>query len=345
MKLSCHVAHIARSEPFLSNKGSLTAVSQLMVRLTWRDSSGVGTAVPAKEYGMTLETIQAALDTAAPLLADASPFELERLLGILKSALPGQASAVAAIDMALHDLLGQITGLSLRQLWGLDGLVIGPTGLSLGVLPLPELMERARQHAEWPILKLKMMADTDPASILRLREVYAGRLWVDGNGAWSPEQAVAAAGIFADAGVELLEQPVPAGDPEALRFVRERSTVAIVADEDCHTPADVLRLKGCVDGINIKLLKCGGLRWAREMIALARQLGMKVMLGCKTESALGITAMAQLAGLADYLDLDGALALTDDPYAGVTIRDGWLTLPEGPGFGVTARPLVQGAEV
>jgi L-alanine-DL-glutamate epimerase-like enolase superfamily enzyme len=337
VKLTYDGLTLQLGQPFVSNKGSVTRVHQVLVRLQWEGRIGLGTAVFAREYGMLADTVAPALDACAELLSGASPFHLEQVLDRLEAAVPGQSTAVAAVDMALHDLLGQVAGLPLRRLWGLGGLALGPTALSLGALPEGEVVERARQLARWPILKLKMTAATDMHSVGRLREVYDGRIWIDGNGAWDIGEAIAAAEAFHRYGVELLEQPIRAGTPDMLRLVRERSPLPIVADEDCLGPQDVLRLQACADVINIKLLKCGGLRRALEMIRLARRLGLGVMLGCKTESVLGITAIAQLAGLADYLDLDGHLDLLDDPYAGIGVDCGRITLPEAPGLGVTPR--------
>jgi L-alanine-DL-glutamate epimerase-like enolase superfamily enzyme len=167
-----------------------------------------------------------------------------------------------------------------------------------------------------------------------VRAVYPGRIWVDGNGSWSLAEALAAAHVFRDAGVELLEQPIPAGRLDDLETLSASSPVPILADEDCRGPADVLDLKGRVDGINIKLSKCGGIARARQMIHRARAVGLKVMLGCRTESVLGVTAMAQLAPLADYLDLDGNLDIQNDPFKGLGFTKGRISIPEAPGLGV-----------
>jgi L-alanine-DL-glutamate epimerase-like enolase superfamily enzyme len=335
MQLTHEILSLRLREPFTNNKGRITSIRQIVVRVHWGQRTGVGTAVFAREYGMLPDPVQAALETCAQLLDGASPFELEPVLDRLEAAVPEQPTAVAAVDMALHDLLGQVADLPLHRLWGLGGLPLPPTGLSLGALPDAELVERARQLTQWPILKLKLTPASDPQVLGRVRDVYPGRLWIDGNGAWSAAQAIAAAEIFHCHGVELLEQPIAAGTPDVLRFVRERSPVPIVADEDCMGPRDVPRLEGCADVINVKLLKCGGLRRAIEMIHLAHQAGLRVMLGCKTESVLGVTAMAQLAGLADYVDLDGHLDVLEDPYAGIAIECGQITLPAGPGLGIT----------
>lgn len=335
MKLIYEDLNLHLSEPFVSNKGTISRISQFLVRLHWKGLTGLGTVVFAKEYGMTDETVRAALDAFAKLVEGATPYEAEQVLTRLEGAVHRQPTAVAAVDMAIHDLIGQIAGLPLHRLWGLEGLPVGPTGLSLGALPADELIERARKMARWPILKLKMTPGSDIQIVGRLRDVYDGRIWIDGNGSWDAEQAVAAAKDFHRYGVELLEQPVRSGQLDAMRYVREHSHVPIVADEDCIGPDDVLKLRGCADVINIKLLKCGGLRRAHEMIRLARRAGLQVMLGCKTESVVGITAMAQLAGLGDYLDLDGNLDLCDDPFVGITVDDyGRIKLPEGPGLGI-----------
>ncbi len=337
MKLTYEVLNLQLGEPFVSNKGSVATVQQMLVRLHWQEQSGIGTAVFAKEYGMVADQVQTALDTCARLVAGASPFQIEQVLDRLEQAVPDQLTAIAAVDMALHDLLGQITGLPLYRLWGLEGLPLTPTGLSLGALPEAELLQRAQQLANWPILKLKMTAASDIHCVGRLRDVYPGRIWIDGNGSWTVEAAIAAAATFHNYSVELLEQPIPAGTPDQLSLVCEHSPMPIVADEDCRNAEDVIRLQGCADVINIKLLKCGGLRRALEMTRMAHRLGLKVMLGCKTESAIGITAIAQLAGLADYLDLDGHLDLIDDPYHGLMIHTGQITLPNTPGIGLTVR--------
>jgi L-alanine-DL-glutamate epimerase-like enolase superfamily enzyme len=320
--------HLGRA--FASNRGVTTAVKQLVVRLAWDGHVGLGTAVLARD-ATDLPAVTAALD--AVRLAETPLATLQALDDQPTAATP---PAHAAIDLALHDLLCRAASVSLHRLWGI-AVPSAPTAISIGQLPDPERLARARELAAWPILKLKLAAGAELAIVARLREVYAGRIWIDGNGAWSPDEALAAAEIFQRAGVELLEQPIRAGTPDLLRYVRERSAVPIVADEDCVGPDDVARLAGCVDAINIKLVKCGGLRRARRMIALARAAGLRVMLGCKTESALGVTAMAQLGGLADYLDLDGHLELVDDPFVGLGVDRGRITLSEAPGLGVRMR--------
>ncbi|MET7695526.1 enolase C-terminal domain-like protein [Streptomyces sp. NPDC005483] len=194
------------------------------------------------------------------------------------------------------------------------------------------------------MLNLKLTPDDDGQRVGVLRPVYDGRIWVDGNGSWEPEQAVRVGRELARHGVEMLEQPLPPRDLDALRYVSEHSPMPVYADEDCHGPDDVLRLRRRVSGINVKLVKCGGLLAAQETIALTRRAGLGVMLGCKLESSLGLTAMAQLGALADHLDLDGHVGLADDPFTGAEVTAGAVTLPAGTGLGVTTKQTNDGGK-
>jgi L-alanine-DL-glutamate epimerase-like enolase superfamily enzyme len=162
-------------------------------------------------------------------------------------------------------------------------------------------------------------------------------LRVDANAAWTPKSTLRMVPLLQELGVEFVEQPLPPGDLDGLRFIRERSSLPIIADESCIVAEDVAKLAGIVDGINIKLAKCGGLREALRMVAVARAHGMLVMAGCMIESSLGITAAAHFAPLLDCADYDGAALLSDDPYVGATIDGGVIRLPAGPGLGVTLR--------
>ncbi|KAB1979146.1 enolase C-terminal domain-like protein [Streptomyces triticiradicis] len=323
-----HRIEVSLAEPFTSNTGVTTHVRQSLLRLRWEGLTGYGTALAADS---------GELAACVPLLADATPYDLRRVLDALRAAEVRPAVA-AAVDLALHDLLGKAVGRPLHRLLGLGGLPLAPTALSIGAGSEEELLSKGVEFGDWPILKLKLTPDDDGSRAGVLRSVYGGRIWVDGNGSWTPEQALDVAGELARHGVELLEQPVPRGDLESLGQVHRRSPVPVVADEDCVLPEDVLPLRGRASAVNIKLTKCGGLRAALDMITLARQSGLRVLLGCKTESALGVTAMAQLAPLADLLDLDGHLGLLDDPFSGVVIDRGRIVLPDDPGLGARSRP-------
>ena len=190
----------------------------------------------------------------------------------------------------------------------------------------------------YPVLKVKLGSDHDEDIVRVVREAAPDKvLRVDANAAWSAKQALGMIDMLMDFGVEFVEQPLPAHDLDGLRFVRERSPLPIIADESCLVASDVAKLVGVVDGVNLKLAKCGGLREALKIIATARAHDMLVMCGCMIESSLAITASAHLAPLLDCADLDGAALLADDPFVGATIDGGVITLPTSPGLGVTRR--------
>jgi L-alanine-DL-glutamate epimerase-like enolase superfamily enzyme len=189
------------------------------------------------------------------------------------------------------------------------------------------------------VLKVKLGTDRDEEIIETVRDAAPDKvIRVDANAAWTPKHALVMIELLEGLGVEYVEQPVAATDLEGLAFVREHSPLPIVADESCIVAADVARLAGKVDGINLKLSKCGGLREALRIIATARAHGMLVMAGCMIETSLAITTAAHLAPLLDYADFDGAALLSDDPHVGTTIDGGRITIPHAPGIGVTARP-------
>jgi len=199
-------------------------------------------------------------------------------------------------------------------------------------------MKKKIAEAEaWPILKIKVGSGDDEAILEAVREVTDKPLRVDANCGWSAKQAIANLPMLEEYGVELIEQPLPPDDLEGLGLVRSASSMPIIADESCRTAADIPRLAGVVDGINIKLAKCGSLREALRMIAVARAHHMTVMVGCMIETSIGITAAAHFTPLLDVVDLDGAALLKRDPFTGASFTNGRITLPTAPGLGVARR--------
>lgn len=342
MKLTWQSVDLVLRETFVSHKGVKPRVlAQFRVMLHWHGHTGQGWALPAPDYGTDNAGIEAALDRCRPLLDGRAPSELEWLSPMLETACAGQMSALAALDMAMHDLLGHAAGMPVRDLLGCRAETMPDTFASIGMMSPEAAREKAIALRGWSRLKLKMGAQPDVERVRAVREVFDGLLGVDGNGAWACDAAPGILRSLADAGVDLVEQPIAPGQLDALRRISADSPVPVVADEDCFGPESVLRLRGCVHGVNIKLLKCGGLRPALKAIWIAQASGMRVMLGCKIESTIGITAMAQLGGLADWVDLDGHLTLDNDPCIGLQVDHGRLRLPEGPGFGLlpAAKPV------
>ena len=246
-------------------------------------------------------------------------------------------AAKAAIDIALHDLVGQILGQPQWRLFGLSPERCTYTTYTIGI-DTPEVVKQKVREVEGRFgrLKVKVGVEGDRELIKSIREVSDLPLTVDANQGWtSVQEALRQIEWLQTQGVIMVEQPLPKHNLEGLRWLTERSPLPIILDESVQGPEDVIRLKGCCHGINIKLMKCGGLAPARLMVQLARMQGMQVMLGCMTETTCAVTAAAQLAPCADYLDLDGNLLISNNPFrGGMQVIDGRVTLQTEPGLGL-----------
>ncbi|HEV2129457.1 MAG TPA: dipeptide epimerase [Longimicrobiaceae bacterium] len=303
-------------------------------------NEGWGEAAATPFYGETAETVTAILPRLGAALSDAAagdPFAIERIEQALGRVIGRNPAAKAAISAALHDLVGKRLGQPVWRLWGLDPGAAPRSSFTIGIDELEVMRDKVREAADYPILKIKVGTSRDEAILRMIREEAPQKtLYVDANTAWTVKHAVEAVAMLRDFGVEFVEQPLPKGDIEGLRLLRERSQLPIFVDESCETSADIPRLAGAVDGVNIKLAKCGSLREAIRIVHCTRAHGMQVMLGCMVESTLGIAAAVQLAPLMDYLDLDGAALLANDPFHGPGLeRHGTLRFNQEPGLGVT----------
>lgn len=263
---------------------------------------------------------------------------LERSADVMTDALGNHGGAKAAIDMALHDIAGKSLGLPVWQLLGTSD-DLPPTDYSLGIDEPATVAERAREAAHFPALKIKVGGPADIETLEAVRAVFSGPLRVDANTGWQPEQAAALIPELDRLGVELIEQPFKARMLPELRWLKERSSLLIMADESAVFPEDLPMLQGVVDGVVVKLAKCGGIGPALRMIRTARELDMKVMLGCMVESSIGVAAGAMVASEVDWLDLDGNLMLVEDPFGGLELGDDcrWQ-LTSKPGLGISANP-------
>ena len=340
MRLRTEITTLRTKHPFVISRGGSSEYRTVTVRITDRDGAeGIGEAAPSRFYGETAETVLAALQQIAPVLEDADAWQLEDIEAAMHRAIRYNASARTGVSAALHDLMGKRLGVPLYKLWGLDPAKAPLSSYTIAIAPDDEtLRRRVDEAADYPVLKVKLGTDRDPA-IIRTVRLAAPRkvLRVDANAAWTAKHALQMIELLMDYDVEFVEQPLPPHDVAGLGFVRDRSPLPIIADESCLVASDIPKLAGLVDGINLKLSKCGGLREALKMIATARAHGMLVMAGCMVESSLGITAAAHLAPLLDYADLDGAALVTNDPWRGATIAGGRIGIPSGPGLGVIPR--------
>ena len=269
--------------------------------------------------------------------ADFLQFHMQTILETIDCVQGPCAAAKAAVDMALYDLLGKELDVPLWRMLGLDPNRTPITSFTIGLDELDVMMQKVEEASEFPLLKIKLNTGADVHVIEAIRARTSQRIRVDANCAWKPKEAVEVIAKLRDLGVEMIEQPVDRGDIDGLEYVKDNVEVPIFADESVMVSSDVPRLAGAVDGINIKLMKCGGVSEALRMIHTARAVGLKVMIGCMIESSIAISAAAHLTPLVDAADLDGNLLLKDDPFDGAKVEEGKIVLPAGPGLGVVGR--------
>ena len=337
LHLSTEILELRTRHPFRISRKEPEAIRTVLVRIRDADGvEGVGEATPQLFYGETIESVHAALARYAAVLGH-DPFDLEGIDTRMLLALTGNASARAAVSSALHDLVGKRLGVPVYRMWGLDPATIPLSTFTIGIDTPEVIRQKVREAAEYPILKIKLGSDHDLAILEAIRSETDRELRVDANCGWTVKQAVRMLPVLEEFGVTVLEQPLPAEDLDGIAVVTRHSRIPVFVDESCHVAADIPRLAGRVDGVNLKLAKCGSLREAVRLIHTARAHQLMVMVGCMVESSVSITAAAQVTPLVDFVDLDGAALLAADPWTGATLAAGRLTLPTGPGLGVSPR--------
>jgi L-alanine-DL-glutamate epimerase-like enolase superfamily enzyme len=317
-----HTFTIARSSESIARTA--------LVRLRWGDIHALGETSPSSRYDESVASVIAGLQ-ARELGAD--PYALESLLAPLPPA------PRCGLDVALHDCIAKDLDRPLWRLLGVDPQRTPLTSFTIGIAAIDEMLAKVRAVGTHPVIKVKLGTGAEIETIAAIRSIYTGTIRIDANEGWSPEAAVAILRELAPYDIEFCEQPIQAGAPERLRWIRERSAIPIVTDEDSKDADDLAALAGCVDGINIKLVKCGGIRAALAMIHTARALKLKIMLGCMVESAILTTAAAHLSPLVDWADLDGPFLVANDPFEGLQYRAGKIVLPDRAGIGVVEKAL------
>ncbi|MEY7851548.1 dipeptide epimerase [Natrarchaeobius sp. A-rgal3] len=326
--------------PFTISRGTTTETEVVTVEIADDEGTvGLGAAAPASHYGETAATVEAVLPDLLEVVEDVGdPHQLARIERRMRERVNRNPSARTAISIALHDLVAKRLEVPLYRYWGYDPAETLETSFTIGLDETETMREKTEEavDAGYGTLKVKLGTDRDVEIVRTIREAAPdARLFVDANEAWTPREAVATIERLEEFDLEFVEQPVPAENPEGLRFVYERSPVPIAADESCVTLADIPRIADHCDVANLKLMKCGGLLEARRMIHAARAHGLSVMLGCMIESDASIAPACHLAPALDYADLDGALLLADDPVEGVPMPDGRIDLEtlDRPGTG------------
>lgn len=295
-----------------------------------RIGDGWGEAAGVPHHGESQAGIMAYLESLGE--RDWDPLNMEDTLRGLPA---GSAAARTAIDLALYDGLGKRLGLPLFQLFGLNPHKAPMTSFTVGIDD-PQVMAERAKASGMPIIKVKLGGGNDEAIVKAIRTATSARLRVDANAGWTREQAVQLIPRLAEYDIEFVEQPLPVGDIEGLRWLRQQKLGALIfADENILNSRNVAEHAGAVDGVVVKIQKAGGLREAMRAIHIARALDMQIMLGCMVETSLGVTAAAHLSPLVDYADLDGPMLIANDPWQGLTYEGAKLVLPTRPGLGVS----------
>ena len=328
MQTSVKTVEVHTRRTFAIARSSSDVFERVIFEIEVDGVTGRGEAAPTGYYGQDAAGVAASLESVEV----GDPWDIEGALA-RNDAIP--PSALAALDNALHDLAAKRLGVPVYRLLGLAR----PEPVSsytLGIADRETTITDAKRLREYPILKVKVGGWRDVETLRTVRESSSADLWVDANEAFTAGEAVEVVAELGEMGVGMIEQPVPASaGPETLGRVTEAaSPVPVIADESSIEAKDVPALAGYASGVNVKLAKCGGIRNALEMIHTARAHDMLVMLGCMVETSLGISAAAQISGLVDFVDLDGAMLLADDPFEGPIYEAGRIFLSEEPGFGV-----------
>lgn len=335
MHLSFYPYELQLQHTFTVASYSRTVTPDVQVAIEYNGVTGYGEASMPPYLGQSVASVTAFLEKV-DLSRFSNPYCLEDILAYVDSLSEGDSAAKAAVDIALHDLVGKLMGQPWHRLWGLNPAKAPSTSYTIGI-DTPDVVREKTLEAKgrFNVLKVKVGLDTDHEMIETIRSVTDVPLVVDANQGWKDRyKALEEIYWLRDQGVQMVEQPLPVDRIKDTAWLTERSPLPIYADESLQRLRDVTAIQHAFSGINIKLMKCTGLREAREMITLARALGMGVMLGCMTETSCAVSAAAQLSPLVDFADLDGNLLIANDLFDGVKVEGGKLTLPDRPGIGV-----------
>jgi L-alanine-DL-glutamate epimerase-like enolase superfamily enzyme len=313
---------------------SRTTTPVMLTEIEYQGLTGFGEASMPPYLGESHETATKFL-SSVDLGLFRDPFQLEDILSYVDKLMPGNYAAKASIDIALHDLTGKIIGQPLFRLFGLNPQKTPDTSFTIG-LDTPEIVrQKVDEASPYNILKVKLGRDNDKEMIEVIRSITDKPLCVDVNQGWTDKQyALEMAHWLQDKGVLFLEQPMPKDRPDEIAWLTQNSPLPVIGDEAIQNLNDMIKYKDVYSGVNIKLMKCGGLRAAFTMMKAARAMGLKVMIGCMTETSCAVTAAAQLSPLVDWCDLDGNLLISNDPFDGLKIIEGKVTIPERPGIGI-----------
>ena len=335
MKLSFAPYELQLRHTFTVSSYSRKTTPGVQVRIDYEGHTGYGEASMPPYLGQSVETVTSFL-SRVDLSQFNDPFQLDTILAYIDSLSPGDEAAKAAVDIALHDLVGKLMGQPWWRIWGLDPSKTPNTTFTIGIDTPDVVRQKTREYADrFKILKVKVGLDNDKEMIQTIREITDLPLAVDANQGWKDrEKALDEIFWLKENGIVMVEQPMAKERIDDNAWITERSPLPVFADESIKRLADIPSIKGAYHGINIKLMKCTGMREAWKMANYAHAEGMRVMIGCMTETSCAVSAAAQLSPVADFADLDGNLLITNDLFRGMEVVDGKITLPDRPGIGL-----------
>ncbi|MFY7998634.1 MAG: dipeptide epimerase [Candidatus Kapaibacteriota bacterium] len=338
MKLSFKPFTLELKHPFGVSVNTRSTTPIVLTTIEYGKFKGYGEASMPPYLGESQESVMKFL-AKVDLSKVENPLELETILSAVDAIEPGNTAAKASVDIALHDLMGKIMGQPLYNVWGFNKAKTPNTVFTIGI-DTPEMVRKKVQEVDpqFKLLKIKLGRDNDREIIEAVRSVSDKPLVTDANQGWTnKERALETIHFLKEKGAVLIEQPMPKEMVDDNAWITERSPIPVMADEAIKRLPDLIKMKGVYHGVNLKLMKTTGLREAHKMIILARAFGMKLMIGCMTETSCGITAAAHLTPMVDWADLDGALLSKNDAFKGLTFVDGKITLPNAPGIGAVPR--------
>lgn len=338
MKIKAKHFNLLFHYPFTISKGTKTHQPTFIVELDHFGVKGYGEAPAITYYHIPVEKMREDLESKKTFLEKFAFSDPERYWHYLHHLFPNNPFLVCALDMAGWDIYGKLKGKQLRELWGLDIAQSPLTDFTIGIDTIENMVSKMKERP-WPVYKIKVGVEGDMEMVAALRKHTDSVFRVDANAGWSLEQALQKIPLLKELGVELVEQPLAKDNWEAMAILYKESGVPLIADESCVAETDVEKCHQHFHGINIKLTKCGGITPARRMIKKARELDMKIMIGCMNESSVGSAAIAQLAPLVDYIDMDGTLLLAEDTAKGAGFDFGKIIYTDTPGLGVVVQPF------
>jgi len=333
MELRLRAYDLKLKHTFRISRKSIDFQPSLIVELKDGDFSGFGEATSNPYYNITIEILQNDIEQIRSLVEDTNNETPDEFWNKIRPFLKDNHFALCALDNAYHDLYARKKGKKLYELWNYDISNNPLTNYTIGIGTIENMIAKM-EELPWPIYKIKLGTPEDIAIVTELRKHSDAVFRVDANCAWTVDETLANAEILKNLNVEFIEQPLKANDWEGQKEVFKNSVLPVIADESCITESDVAKCHNHFHGVNIKLMKCGGITPGKRMIAEAKELGLKTMVGCMTESTVGISAIAHLLPELDYVDMDGALLLSEDIASGVTIKNGKTFYPERTGTGV-----------